>query len=425
MTQTPTHSERPHARLGASAAYRYTKCTASVLASVGVPSYSSDFAREGTAAHEMAQDCLENKREAIEWVDREIDGFVVDEDWAEAVQLYLDTCRQYTGRGWTVWVERPITLEALNPPEEMYGTADFVSYHPVLRTLVVCDLKFGRGVGVEATDNPQLKYYALGAYLGLPSNMEVEKIEAIIVQPRIPYGHKVKTASWTPLELTEWSVWLLDKVHVALSGEATFVPGPHCRFCPRSGSCEAQARQAFAMAQDEFVGLTLDPMTLTTDTVAPALPAATSLTPYQIAGILNTAPAFEDFLKAVREYARDGIHRGWLNIDGWTITEGEGRPKWIGDDTAVATNLTTAFGLNDDQVWTKKIATFAAARNALKANLRAGGMKAKDAEGKAVELLKPMTVTNSTGVKLVPLASGRTPASVRGQEFPLLDAPVS
>ena len=125
---TKHHSERPHSRLGASAAYRFTVCTASVLASAGIPSYSSEFAREGTAGHEIAQACIENGQDAIEWVDREVDGFLVDdENWAEPLQVYIDKCRQYMGSGWVLWVEQPITLEKLDPPEEMYGTADFVA----------------------------------------------------------------------------------------------------------------------------------------------------------------------------------------------------------------------------------------------------------------------------------------------------------
>ena len=420
----PEHKERPHSRFGASAAYRFTVCTASVLASEGIPNYSSEFAREGTAGHEIAEACLSSGDDADTWIGKTVDGFVVDdESWAEPLQSYLDKCREYMGPGWTWWIERPITLEKLNPPEEMYGTADFVTYHAEKKLLIVVDLKFGKGVGVEAKNNPQLKYYALGSLLSLPDTMSVDRIEAYIVQPRIPYGETIKGTEFDPLELAEWAFWLLGRVDIALSPEKSeFKPGSHCRFCPKSGRCVAQAAGALEFAKDEFSLTTVD-----ADTPPPVFPDPTKLSPKQIAGILNAKEAAVAFFKSVEELARDGIRGGWLKVPGWTVADGESRDKWrSADDDTAAKRLQDNFGLADDQVWAKKIVTPAQARKAVITKLReqTKGLKVKDAEIEAKKLLAPLLADKvSTGVKLVPVGSGKPPAKLHGEEFTLIESP--
>lgn len=413
------HGERTHVRLGASGAYRWTECLGSILGSVGISTYSSEFAREGTAGHEMAQMCLENNQEAIEWIGRTIDGFEIDLDWAEAIQEFLDTCREFTKPGWTWWIEKPITLESLNPPEEMRGIADFCAFNADLKQLVVIDLKFGKGIEVDAKDNPQLYYYALGVLLSLPPEMHVEQVIAYIVQPRIAYGQHVKPTVIDPMSLIEWSVWLLERARLALEPNAPLKAGHWCRFCPLSGNCKEQAADAFRFAADEF-----DIFTIDAETPVPQLQDVRTLTPQQIAGILNVAPQFRAFVGAVEEVAKEGMRRGWLTVPGWQVTEGEGRAKFVGvDEDSIAANIQSTFGLTVDQIYSKKLKTPPQIRGEIANKLRTNGLKKKEAEEDAKQLIEPFVTRPSTGVKLVPVASGRTPARLPGEEFPLLEAP--
>jgi hypothetical protein len=90
------HSARAHARLAPSGADMWWNCPPSVQDDGGEPHAEREtiYAREGTAAHEMVEDCLQNGREAAEYIDRRLNNeFDVDEAWAEAVQLHLDKCR--------------------------------------------------------------------------------------------------------------------------------------------------------------------------------------------------------------------------------------------------------------------------------------------------------------------------------------------
>ncbi|MEE5994077.1 MAG: DUF2800 domain-containing protein, partial [Oscillospiraceae bacterium] len=49
------HSGRPHAKLSASSSARWLACPPSALLNAQSADTSSDFAREGTCAHELAE----------------------------------------------------------------------------------------------------------------------------------------------------------------------------------------------------------------------------------------------------------------------------------------------------------------------------------------------------------------------------------
>ena len=66
---------------------------------------------------------------------------------------------------------------------DSYGTIDFLAANN--KTLHIIDLKYGLGVKVDATENSQLKIYALGAIQELDCLYDFEKIILTIYQPRI------------------------------------------------------------------------------------------------------------------------------------------------------------------------------------------------------------------------------------------------
>ena len=55
MHTTNDHSKRAHALLSASSAHRWLACTPSAVAAEMYPNESSEFAHEGTLAHEVAE----------------------------------------------------------------------------------------------------------------------------------------------------------------------------------------------------------------------------------------------------------------------------------------------------------------------------------------------------------------------------------
>jgi hypothetical protein len=256
-------SESAHVRAGGSKAHRILACPASLrLEEEAGPDRTSGDAQLGTAAHSLLESVLRLGTDggAAAWVGTPIvvDGktFVVDGEMAEAVQVAVDwvvnvmaTCRDAK-----LMLEQRVTWAALNPAEEMRGSADIIIVLPSLGRLVVADYKHGQGKLVEARRNPQGMYYAVGALLDpAVSELDIREVQVSIIQPRAyhPDG-PVRSDTITAEELYAWSVKMLDAVRQGQSPDAPAVPGPHCTFCRAEATCTARADGALALAQDEF-----------------------------------------------------------------------------------------------------------------------------------------------------------------------------
>ena len=81
------HSNRTHSKLAASAAWRWTSCLGSVEACGDIPDAPSPYAKKGTAAHQVAEWCWHQKRDAASFVGTVIDGEAVTPVMAAAVRL--------------------------------------------------------------------------------------------------------------------------------------------------------------------------------------------------------------------------------------------------------------------------------------------------------------------------------------------------
>ena len=176
-----------HAVLGPSSADRYFTCTASVAliaelrASGAMPADSSSFyASEGTAAHQLREDCLNTGLDAYDFIGQNIraDGIVfpIDEDLANHIQPGVDWLREMLDE---IHVEVKVRLDSWMPGQ--FGTSDAGGIYA--NTLLISDYKHGMGVPVAAVGSRQLRLYALGLwhYLKRPA---VEKVLLHIDQPR-------------------------------------------------------------------------------------------------------------------------------------------------------------------------------------------------------------------------------------------------
>ena len=107
-----------HSALGASSSYRWLACPGSVRLSVGLPTVSSVYAEEGTAAHSLGETCLKHNRDPRRHVSKliPVNGheYDVTEEMAEAVKLYVDTVRAdlaEAGKGAELKVEQQFRLD--------------------------------------------------------------------------------------------------------------------------------------------------------------------------------------------------------------------------------------------------------------------------------------------------------------------------
>lgn len=397
----------PHSEHGASGCKRWWNCPGSVALSRGIPNRSSIYAAEGTAAHALAEMCLTNGQAAEEYVGRTVEGFNVDADMAEAVQVYLDQCRMIlkTSADIQYRVEHRFSLDTLNPPAPMFGTADFVAWYGAW--LWVIDLKYGQGVQVEAEGNPQLKYYALGALLTTPPG--VRFVSAMIVQPRAPGGPAVRTAHLDTEELVTWSLDLTEHVEATLRPDAALQPGEWCRFCPAAGTCPAQAREALAVAHVEFDALDAAP-------ISPPEPRLLTLP--QLSAALALADRLTDWIKDVRTVATANPPPGWK------LVPTQARQSWA-DPAEAEASLDLFHDLGDARFAPREIVSPAVARRLIAEAVRGDHPTKKAAEAAARDALAPLIRSASSGVTLAPDADPRPALPAAGVEFDALPAPVN
>jgi hypothetical protein len=319
-----------HARLGGSSAYRWMACPGSINLIDSLPDADRDqtspYAAEGTAAHNLAEDALQVNGRCADFVGRvyEVDGheITVDADMADAVQEYVTRVQRARGPH-ALHIEQQFDLSALNPPCPMFGTADAAIWNADNRVMDVWDLKFGRGVVVEAQDNPQLLYYALGAVLALKVRPDLIRVH--IVQPRAdhPEGpHRQAEYTWD--DLLAFRRELMDAAHATLADDAPLQAGDHCRFCPAKAVCPEQYNNAVAVAQIEFDV----PAEQTVTLLAPE-----QLSQDQILTVLDKAPMIEDWFASIRAHVQSRLESG-EEVPGWKLVPKRAMRRWADPEAA-------------------------------------------------------------------------------------------
>ena len=209
---------KSHHMLSPSSAHRWLECLPSAWRESLEPEQESSYAGEGTLAHALAALKLraylgeethgdEKEIKALE-AKLEPQGIRIDAEMEEMTDTYLSIVRtlyreavEQTGVADTkLAVETSLDLDPWI--EGGSGTSDATIVSDGL--LHVIDFKYGKGVAVDARENPQMKLYALGAYYvqsdfyHLPEDSEVTMT---IVQPRIGNLSQWKT---TLGELLAW-----------------------------------------------------------------------------------------------------------------------------------------------------------------------------------------------------------------------------
>lgn len=240
-----------HARLSASGAHRWMACTPSAKLEENFPDTGSVYAAEGTLAHSVAElkvrkytvepmstrtynSRLKKLKENELWqpeMDEHTDEYL---DYIKSVMLAYPTTPFVT-------VERRVDFSDIVPGG--FGTADCLILAGNI--LHVIDFKYGKGVQVEAEDNPQMRLYAYGAAKAYSMLYTFEKVIMSIVQPRLNH---ISVAEISVEELTSWANNVVKPLAVmANKGEGEYHPGPHCKFCKAKAECKARADACMAL----------------------------------------------------------------------------------------------------------------------------------------------------------------------------------
>ncbi|OJX48980.1 MAG: hypothetical protein BGO81_10320 [Devosia sp. 66-22] len=338
---------------------------------------STEFSAEGTLAHSVSEAALFAGSNPADLIGRTFhaDGFefTPDEDFSDNVQAYVDFVRGLMALGYIILLETrvsPMIHWSGLPPLgiDLFGTADCIAFHPQTGKLIIVDLKFGRGIAVEATGNPQLLYYAAGAfsrellnyllsqhgYAALPDGWTPSEIETIVVQPRAyhPDG-PIRRASYSGQEVHDWARGpLYQGVERAINDNGTtFQPGEHCRFCPALPHCKAAEKFSLDAAKDAFknvpaanvaVANGADPTSVPTNTDALAALPDTHISDKKLGELLDKLAIIKPYFAALETLAADRLRASSRPGMGWKLVPTRPRRVWADDEPKIVAALHNA-----------------------------------------------------------------------------------
>lgn len=283
-----TATEFPaHALLGPSSAERWMTCPPSARMGEKIADESSAYAEQGSLAHALAE--MRLRHLLGELSDDEFtavsdsltatygkDGITLTADDHVAVSDYVNhVWDTYTSLALdtdvSLYVEQRLDLTQWIP--ESFGTADAVVVTGD-GLLHVFDLKFGKGVPVDANRNPQLMQYAAGAIEKFGVLYDIERVCWTIVQPRLG---SVSTDGDTASNLLDWMETVVKpRADMAYRGEGELTPSEKgCRWCPVKATCPARAKAAIEAAKSDFATTKVE--LLTSAQMAHALPLARAM----------------------------------------------------------------------------------------------------------------------------------------------------
>ena len=316
MSELNNHTERAHALLSASSAHRWLACPPSAVAAEAYPQQDTEFTREGTLAHEVAELVARNRIMNPLPFDLDFglkDG--VNKEMIDCANEYADYIEeQKKSNDAIVLLEQRVDFSPWVP--DGFGTCDCI----ILQgdTLIIIDYKYGQGVQVSAKDNPQMKLYALGALNDYGFACDVKRVELHIFQPRLG---NISDDALTTDELLEWAEKSVKPIaEKAAKGKGNYNAGENCRFCPHAGRCRKLRTVCteFVETHDLRVGVPV-------------------LADFEISEVLKMEPLITLWLRKVKEQAFSKLMEGGT-VPGYKLVEGkQGNRKWKNEMDVAAT----------------------------------------------------------------------------------------
>lgn len=309
-----------HSTIGASGAHRWFNCPGSVklIDSLPYEVETSVYAREGTAAHNLAQYALEQREPTSAFVGSKIcvEGHEIEvtEEMAEHVSLYKKTIIEDLNEEYLsiddLNIERKFHLQEVH--SKAFGTNDASFGDTYYNLLRVYDLKYGSGVVVEVLNNVQLLFYALGA----PDSELYDEIELVVVQPRAyhPDG-PVRRWRFPQKVLQEFKKELKSAVKRVFADDPPLATGSWCKFCDAAGICPLRAQEANEIAVSEF------------SPEPGEFPKPEALPMDVLLDIMAKQDRVEDFLKAVRMHLFKLAENG-EDVPGHKLVRRRAHRKW-------------------------------------------------------------------------------------------------
>lgn len=338
------HTARAHSTVvGGSSAGRVLQCPGSVQLCAKYPNIESEFAAEGTALH-MALDMVMSglAKEDTDVIGLTFNGYVITEEmFEEAIKPILDKWDELDQElgGITYLSEQRVQFPGI---ENAFGTTDLIGTSRD-RT-IVADAKFGRGVAVNAEQNPQEFYYAR-AGMASPATAQFfaddKPVEFIIFQPRVNDGEPFSRWMTTTKQLLAFEVELKAAVETAMLPDAPLKMGPYCKFCSAKSGCPL------------YQNLAADARLLKHDAMKEHLEEW-----------LPQADMLIELGNFIKDLAHDQMDKG-MAIKGWKLVAKRPSRKWVDEEKTV--RYLQKIGLPAADRFVKKLVSPAQAESALKA----------------------------------------------------------
>lgn len=328
---------KKHAELPPSSAERWKNCPGSVTLSKQFPQdTTSTYAEEGTHAHAVAELKLRRANEEISKSNfyREFSKLKKSEYWCgemdEATNYYRDAVLEIksgAGKHAELLIEQHFNLDEYVP--ESFGTSDAVVIGDGV--INVIDLKYGKGVKVDAVNNSQLRLYGLGAAGLFEGIYDFDRVRMTIIQPRLDH---ISTEEISLEELRRWAAEeIRPAAEEALAGSERTACGTWCQFCPAKAVCRTRAEYCLELARDEFK----KPPLLTAD---------------EIGEVLKRADMIKKWAEEVADYALQQALAG-EHYDGWKVVEGRSNRKYA--DEAKVVKALKDEGFDEAMLYERKL----------------------------------------------------------------------
>ncbi len=312
-----------HAAITASGSHRWIHCPPSARLEAQFPDTSSEAAAEGTRAHALAE------KKLLTWMKTGRRQRYKEDD--EVMQESTDNYRDYViglynelkaaGADPDLNIEVQLDLSDWIP--EGFGTSD--ACIPSTTALHIIDLKYGKGVKVDAEENSQMRLYALGAVAMFWPLYEFEKVVTHIYQPRLD---NISVEEISTADLLAWGESIKPIARQAFDGKGEQHSGEWCRFCRCRTVCKTRASEMFSVLEDQP-----DTMFMSLEDVASYLP--------KLDDAIKWAKDLQDYALAK---ARSGE-----KVPGYKLVEGRSVRK-VKDQNAMALALQEA-GYGPDMIW--------------------------------------------------------------------------
>ena len=318
-----------HALLSASAAHRWLECPPSVRLCENMPDETSIYAEEGTLAHQICEEkllVLKGQLDAVKTEPKDLEMERATDLYRDFVEEVWNAAKAKT-KDAALFIEQELEFGEYVP--EGFGTSDAVVVSD--DTLEVIDFKYGKGVPVDAANNPQLRLYALGAYSALSTIYDFEYVITSVVQPRID---RIGSEKLRVDELLSWAEeYVKPRARLAYDGKGEFKVGDHCRFCKAGATCRARVEEAF-----KIIDLSdTKPATIGDD---------------EVPDILDRLDNAEKWIESMRKYAESRAIAG-TKWKGYKIVESRTQRKIV--EQLEALSVLEEAGYSQEDVTTVKL----------------------------------------------------------------------